>query len=60
MNIGETIDSYCGRMEDILLRLPNYRLTNAHLTKQFVSGLFLPQLKAYVREVSPANLVAVY
>jgi len=60
MNLGEKIDSYFGPIEDILLRLPNHGLSDAHLTRQFTNGLFPPQLKAYVKEVLPANLVAAY
>ena len=46
----EAIDSYYGRMEDIILRLPaNYGFNDRHIRNIFVRGLVPQRLKAFVK-----------
>ena len=53
----EAIDSYYGRMEDIILRLPvNYGFTDRHIRNIFVRGLVPQRLKAFVKLDLPADL----
>ena len=50
MALGEAIDSYYGRMEDIILRLPaNYGFNDRHIRNIFVRGLVPQRLKAFVK-----------
>ena len=54
---GEAIDSYYGRMEDIILRLPaNYGFNDRHIRNIFVRGFVPQRLKAFVKLDLPANL----
>jgi len=57
---GERIDSYYGRLEELMLRLPNHNYPIAHFLRQFVNGLYPPKLKAFVKEVAPADLLAAF
>ena len=48
--LREAIDSYYGRMEDIILRLPaNYGFNDRHIRNIFVRGLVPQRLKAFVK-----------
>jgi hypothetical protein len=61
MITNESIDNYYGRMEDIILRLPNGHGFNDEMRKSiFIRGLIPFRLKAYVKEVEPATLDAAY
>ena len=54
---GEAIDSYYGRMEDIILRLPaNYGFKDRHMRNIFVRGLVPQRLKAFVKLDLPVDL----
>ena len=56
MVAGESIDSYYGRMEDILRRWNNHQIPNHMLMGQFVAGLNPPKLRIFVKEASPPDL----
>ena len=56
MVAGESIDSYYGRMEDILRRWNNHQIPNHMLMDQFVAGLNPPELRIFVKEASPPDL----
>ena len=59
LTTSETIDSYYGRMEDILLRLPPKHGFNDEMEKSiFIRGLI--PLRAYIKEIELATLDAAY
>jgi hypothetical protein len=61
MTTSKTIDSYHGRMEDILLQLPPGHGFNDEMKKNiFIRGLISFRLKVYVKEIEPATLNAAY
>jgi len=62
MASSEYIDTNHKRYEEILLRLPNHKLLDAHIMYQFINGLYPPKLKAYVKEICPiaTTLTIVY
>jgi hypothetical protein len=61
MTTSKTIDSYYGRMEDILLQLPLGHGFNDEMKKSiFIKSLIPFRLKAYVKEIEPATLEAAY
>src|SRR5665213_1953145 len=55
MGISETVDSYWGRMSDILLRMGTHQIPNNFLRNIFIGGLYPFELKIYVRERTPAT-----
>jgi len=58
MKTNETIDSYYGRMEDIILRLlVGHGFNDAMKLGIFIRGLVPFKLKGYVKEVSLATLL---
>lgn len=54
MGINESVDSYRGRMNDILLRMGNHHIPNNFLRNIFRGRLHPFKLKNYVRERAPA------
>jgi len=60
MASGERIDSNYGQLEELMLRMPNHNYPDAHFLRQFVNGLYPPKLKAFVKEVAPADLRAAF
>ena len=59
MALQKAIDSYYGRIEDIILRLPsNDGFTNRHIRNIFVRGLVPQKLKAFVKLDLLANLAS--
>jgi len=59
MNTREAIDFYYHRME-FFLRLLDHGLSNICLIRQFINGLFSPQLKTYVKDFFSCQLVVAY
>jgi hypothetical protein len=61
MITSESIDNYYGRMEYIILRLPNGHGFNDEMRKSiFIRGLIPFRLKAYIKEVKLVTLDAAY
>ena len=57
----EAIDSYYGRMEDIILRLPaNYGFNDRHIRNIFVRGLVPQRSKAFVKLYLPSIWLVQY
>jgi hypothetical protein len=61
MDMGEAVDSYYGRMEDIVLRLPvGHGFTDRQLRNIFVKRLVLHKLKSFMKLELPATLAQSY
>jgi hypothetical protein len=61
MTMGESIDSYYGRLEDLVLRLPaGHRYNDQMQMRFFIRGLVPHRLKTYVKEITPATLNQAY
>lgn len=55
MSINESVDSYWGRMSDILLRMGNYHIPDRFLRNIFIRELYPFELKINVRECIPTT-----
>jgi hypothetical protein len=61
MDMGEVVDSYYGRMVDIVLRLPmDHGFTDRKLRNIFVKGLVPHRLKSFIKLELPATLAKTY
>jgi hypothetical protein len=61
MDMDEAVDSYYGRLEDIVLRLPmGHGFTDRHLRNIFVKGLVPHRLKSFIKLEFPATLAETY
>ena len=55
MGINESVDSYRGRMSDILLRMGNHYISDNVLRNILIRGLCPFELKIYMRECIPVT-----
>ena len=61
MDMGEAIDSYYGRMEDIVLCLPiGHGFTDRQLKNIFVKDLVPHRLKSFIKSELLATLAKTY
>ena len=60
MGIDERVDSYYGRMQDILQRMGAHQIPNNFLTSIFIGGLYPIELKTHVKEGDTATYVQAY
>jgi hypothetical protein len=61
MDMGEVVDSYYSRMEDIVLCLPmGHGFTDRKLQNIFVKGLVPHRLKSFIKLELPATLAETY
>ena len=56
MALGESVDSYYGRMEYLLQRWNNHQMPDDYLTGIFIGGLYPPEFRIAIKEKSPADL----
>ena len=50
MGINERVDSYYGRMQDVLQRMGVHQIHDNFLMNIFIGGLYPIELKTYVKE----------
>ena len=60
MGINERVDTYYGKMEDILQRMENHQIPYGFLMSIFISGLYPMELRTYVKERATATYVQAY
>lgn len=60
MGINETVDSYWGRMRDILLIMGEHQSSYNFLKSIFIGGLYPFELKVYVKEHTPNAIEATF
>ena len=53
---GEAVESYYGRVADILRRWPNNQLSENFILSILINGLYPPELKMFVKENQPATI----
>ena len=53
---GEAVESYYGRVADILRRWPNNQLPENFILSILINGLYPPELKMFVKENQPATI----
>ena len=53
---GESVDSYYGRVADILRRWPNNNLPDQFVLSILINGLYPSELKMFVKESQPATV----
>ena len=53
---GEAVESYYGRVVDILRRWPNNQLPKNFILSILINGLYPPELKMFVKENQPATI----
>ena len=53
---GEAVESYYGRVADILRRWPNNQLPKNFILSILINGLYPPELKMFVKENQPASI----
>ena len=53
---GEAVESYYGRVADILRRWPNNQLPENFILSILINGLYPPELKMFVKENQPASI----
>ena len=53
---GEAVESYYGRVADIFRRWPNNQLPENFILSILINGLYLPELKMFVKENQPATI----
>ena len=60
MGINERVDSYYGRMQDILQRMGVHQIPDNFLMSIFIGGLYPIELKTYVKEGRTATYAQAY
>ena len=60
MGINERVDSYYGRMQDILQRMGAHLIPDNFLMSIFIGGLYPNPLKTYVKEGAPTTYAQAY
>jgi hypothetical protein len=60
MGVQESVDSFYGRMQDVLNRWGNHQVLDEMLKSIFVGGLWPVELKMFVKERRPAELTIAY
>ena len=55
---GEAVESYYGRVADIIRRWPNNNLPESFVLSILVNGLYPPELRMFVKEVRPVTVAA--
>lgn len=53
---GEAVESYYGRVADIIRRWPNNHLPENFILSILINGLYPPELKMFVKENKPATV----
>ena len=60
MGINEKVDTYYGRMQDILQRMGNHQIPNVFLVNIYIGGLYHIELRTYIKEGATATYVQAY
>lgn len=60
MGIQESVDSFYGRMQDVLNRWGNHQVPDEMLKSIFIGGLWPAELKMFVKERRPVDLTNSY
>ena len=60
MGINERVDTYYGRMQDILQRMGNHQIPDDFLMSIFIGGLYPMELRTYVKEGATTTYAQAY
>jgi hypothetical protein len=60
IGVQESVDSFYGRMQDVLSRWSNHQVPDEMLKSIFVGGLWPAELKMFVKERRPVDLTNAY